>query len=78
MIFALSPHRPLPNDPQPLPKVCPYTNSMLNWTERIIRMRKEVPEVGWGDFKVIAPRSRRARHGLRLAQQLGSVRAQLA
>jgi maltose alpha-D-glucosyltransferase / alpha-amylase len=29
-------------------------NSMLNWTERIIRMRKEVPEVGWGDFKVIA------------------------
>ena len=32
------------------------TNSMLNWTERIIRMRKEVPEVGWGDFKVIATR----------------------
>jgi maltose alpha-D-glucosyltransferase/alpha-amylase len=30
--------------------------SMLNWTERIIRMRKEVPEVGWGDFKVIATR----------------------
>ncbi|GLR83977.1 alpha-amylase family protein [Bradyrhizobium iriomotense] len=29
-------------------------NSMLNWTERIIRMRKEVPEVGWGDFDVIA------------------------
>jgi maltose alpha-D-glucosyltransferase/alpha-amylase len=29
-------------------------NSMLNWTERIIRMRKEVPEVGWGDFKIIA------------------------
>jgi maltose alpha-D-glucosyltransferase/alpha-amylase len=27
--------------------------SMLNWTERIIRMRKEVPEVGWGDFTVI-------------------------
>jgi maltose alpha-D-glucosyltransferase / alpha-amylase len=27
---------------------------MLNWTERIIRMRKEVPEVGWGDFEVIA------------------------
>ncbi|HEU0148058.1 MAG TPA: alpha-amylase family protein [Bradyrhizobium sp.] len=27
---------------------------MLNWTERIIRMRKEVPEVGWGDFQVIA------------------------
>jgi len=28
--------------------------SMLNWTERIIRMRKELPEVGWGDFKIIA------------------------
>jgi maltose alpha-D-glucosyltransferase/alpha-amylase len=28
-------------------------NSLLNWTERIIRMRKEVPEVGWGDFKII-------------------------
>jgi maltose alpha-D-glucosyltransferase/alpha-amylase len=27
--------------------------SMLNWTERIIRMRKEVPEVGWGDFEII-------------------------
>jgi maltose alpha-D-glucosyltransferase/alpha-amylase len=31
-------------------------NSMLNWTERIIRMRKEVPEVGWGDFQIIATR----------------------
>ncbi len=31
-------------------------NSMLNWTERIIRMRKEVPEIGWGDFTVIAMR----------------------
>jgi maltose alpha-D-glucosyltransferase/alpha-amylase len=31
-------------------------NSMLNWTERIIRMRKEVPEVGWGDFRIIATR----------------------
>ena len=29
---------------------------MLNWTERIIRMRKEVPEIGWGDFEVIATR----------------------
>jgi len=27
--------------------------SMLNWTERIIRMRKEVPEIGWGDFQII-------------------------
>jgi maltose alpha-D-glucosyltransferase/alpha-amylase len=31
-------------------------NSMLNWTERIIRMRKEVPEIGWGDFSIIAAR----------------------
>jgi maltose alpha-D-glucosyltransferase/alpha-amylase len=32
-------------------------NSLLNWTERLIRMRKEVPEVGWGDFKVISTRN---------------------
>jgi maltose alpha-D-glucosyltransferase / alpha-amylase len=31
-------------------------NSMLNWSERIIRMRKEVPEIGWGDFTVIDTR----------------------
>jgi maltose alpha-D-glucosyltransferase / alpha-amylase len=31
-------------------------NSMLNWTERIVRMRKEVPEVGWGDFEIIHTR----------------------
>jgi maltose alpha-D-glucosyltransferase/alpha-amylase len=29
-------------------------NSLLNWMERIIRMRKEVPEIGWGDFAVLA------------------------
>ena len=28
-------------------------NSFLNWMERIIRMRKEVPEIGWGDFVVL-------------------------
>ncbi len=27
--------------------------SLLNWTERIIRMRKELPEIGWGDFTVV-------------------------
>src|SRR4051812_45841625 len=27
--------------------------SLLNWTERIIRMRKEVPEIGWGKFTLI-------------------------
>ena len=31
-------------------------NSLLNWTERIIRMRKEVPEIGWGDFQIIPMR----------------------
>jgi maltose alpha-D-glucosyltransferase / alpha-amylase len=31
-------------------------NSMLNWTERIVRMRKEVPEVGWGDFEMLNTR----------------------
>jgi maltose alpha-D-glucosyltransferase/alpha-amylase len=30
--------------------------SLLNWTERIIRMRKEVPEFGWGDFHVVDTR----------------------
>ena len=31
-------------------------NSLLNWTERIIRMRKEVPEIGLGDFEVLSTR----------------------
>jgi len=34
-----------------------YPDSLLNWTERIIRMRKEVPEIGWGDFAVIPLRN---------------------
>ena len=28
-------------------------NSLLNWMERVVRMRKEVPEIAWGDFTVI-------------------------
>jgi maltose alpha-D-glucosyltransferase/alpha-amylase len=28
-------------------------NSFLNWLERIIRMRKEVPEIGWGEFSFL-------------------------
>jgi maltose alpha-D-glucosyltransferase/alpha-amylase len=28
-------------------------NGFVNWMERMIRMRKEVPEIGWGDFRVI-------------------------
>jgi maltose alpha-D-glucosyltransferase/alpha-amylase len=27
--------------------------SLLNWTERIIRARKECPEIGWGKWKLI-------------------------
>ena len=27
--------------------------SLLNWTERMIRMRKECPEMGWGSFTVL-------------------------
>jgi maltose alpha-D-glucosyltransferase/alpha-amylase len=29
------------------------SESMLNWTERMIRMRKEAPEIGWGTFNII-------------------------
>ena len=28
-------------------------NSLLNWMERLIRMRKEAPEIGWGDYAVL-------------------------
>jgi maltose alpha-D-glucosyltransferase / alpha-amylase len=28
-------------------------NSMLNWTERMIRLRKECPEFGWGTYKIL-------------------------
>jgi maltose alpha-D-glucosyltransferase/alpha-amylase len=27
--------------------------SMLNWTERMIRMRQECPEISWGNFTVL-------------------------
>ena len=33
-----------------------HPESLLNWTERIIRMRKEVPEIGWGNFQIISSR----------------------
>ena len=35
-----------------------HPESLLNWTERIIRMRKEVPEIGWGDFEVLKVKDR--------------------
>ena len=28
-------------------------DSFLNWTERMIRMRREMPEIAWGDFDVL-------------------------
>ena len=34
-----------------------YPDLLLDLAERIIRMRKELPEVGWGDFAVIPMRN---------------------
>jgi maltose alpha-D-glucosyltransferase/alpha-amylase len=31
-------------------------NSLLNWTERLIRARHEAPEIGWGDYAIISTR----------------------
>lgn len=28
-------------------------DSLLNWTSRLIRTRKEIPEFGWGDYEVL-------------------------
>ena len=28
-------------------------DSMLNWTERIISMRKELPEISWGEVEIL-------------------------
>jgi len=27
--------------------------SLLNWTERLIRLRKECPEIGWGTYRIL-------------------------
>ncbi len=35
-----------------------HSESLLNWTERIIRMRKEVPEIGWGEFEILRVKDR--------------------
>ena len=32
-------------------------DSFLNWMERIVRMRKEIPEIGWGDFSFLPLRT---------------------
>jgi maltose alpha-D-glucosyltransferase/alpha-amylase len=31
-------------------------DSLMNWMERIIRMRKEAPEIGWGEFSILQTR----------------------
>ncbi|WP_020186678.1 alpha-amylase family protein [Methylopila sp. 73B] len=28
-------------------------NSFLNWLERLVRMRQETPEIGWGDYQIL-------------------------
>ena len=28
-------------------------HSLLNWTERAVRMRKECPEIGWGEMRLL-------------------------
>jgi len=34
----------------------PY--SLMNWMERMIRMRKEAPEIGWGEFSILPTHTR--------------------
>jgi len=34
-----------------------HPESLLNWMERIVRMRKEIPEIGWGDFSFLSTRT---------------------
>ena len=33
------------------------TDSLMNWMERMIRMRKEAPEIGWGEFSILQTRA---------------------
>ncbi len=52
--------RPVPDDDTYGPKAVNVRDqrtdpeSLLNWFERLIRLRKELPEVGWGEFKVLS------------------------
>jgi len=52
-------HRPLPTDPRYAPDAVNVErqrtdpNSLLNWFERLIRRRKELPELGWGTCTVL-------------------------
>jgi maltose alpha-D-glucosyltransferase/alpha-amylase len=47
--------------------------SLLNWMARMIRTRKEVPEIGWGEFDLVETGHPGV---LRMAQQPGAGRAQ--
>jgi maltose alpha-D-glucosyltransferase/alpha-amylase len=51
MQWSTEPHAGFTKSSKPVVPV--ISDAMLNWTERIIRMRKEVPEIGWGDFEVL-------------------------
>ncbi|WP_031356748.1 alpha-amylase family protein [Caballeronia sordidicola] len=69
MQWSSEPHGGFTKHPRPVARVIsggPYgyervnvadqrrdPNSFLNWTERLIRMRREVPEISWGDFAVL-------------------------
>src|SRR5690606_19722721 len=33
------------------------TKSLLNWVERRIRARKQLPEIGWGEYAVLSVES---------------------
>ena len=53
-------------------------HSLVNWMERKIRMRRECPEISWGDWKILdAGDARRAGDALRLARPHAGHRAQL-
>ena len=51
--------RPLPDDPRFAPAAVNVQaqrtdpDSLLNWFERTIRLRKELPEIGWGECTVL-------------------------
>ena len=51
--------RPLPSDERFAPAAVNVEaqrtdpDSLLNWFERLIRLRKELPEIGWGDCTVL-------------------------
>ncbi|HSU19197.1 MAG TPA: alpha-amylase family protein [Acidobacteriaceae bacterium] len=47
-------------------------NSLLNWMERMIRFRKETPEIGWGEFEILQT-TRRDVLALRYTWRGGSV-----